>query len=106
MSATWAAVLLGSAVVLALKVVGYVVPRRVVERPAVARSSALMTVALLASLVAVQTFAGGEDGDRLTVDARAAGIAVAAVAIWRRAPFLVVVLLAGATTAAVRWLAG
>jgi len=55
--------------------------------------------ALLAALVATGTF-GAEAG--LVVDARAAGLAVAAVALWRRAPFVVVVLGAAATTAVLR----
>ena len=55
--------------------------------------------ALLAALVMVQTFS---TGDRLTVDARVAGLAVAAVALVLRAPFLVVVVLAAATAAALR----
>jgi len=39
-----------------------------------------------------------------TLDARLAGLTVAAVAIWRRAPFVVVVLVAAATAALVRLL--
>jgi len=54
---------------------------------------------LLAALIAVQTFS---DGRSLVIDARAAGLAVAAVAVWRRWPFLVVVALAAVTTALVR----
>ena len=45
-------------------------------------------MALLSALVATQTFATGHD---LTLDARAAGLAVAAAAVLARAPFLVVV---------------
>jgi hypothetical protein len=47
----------------------------------------------------VQTFSSGA---RLTVDARVAGLAVAAVALVLRAPFLVVVVLAAATAGGVR----
>ena len=39
---------------------------------------------------------------RLTVDARVPALAVAAVLVWRRAPFLVVVLAAAATAAVLR----
>ena len=59
----------------------------------------LLAVPLLAALVLVQTF---DAGGRLTVDARAPALAVAAVLVWRRAPFLVVVLAAAATAAALR----
>ncbi|GGY93394.1 hypothetical protein GCM10010327_25000 [Streptomyces nitrosporeus] len=63
------------------------------------RLAALLPVALLAALTAQQTFA---DGQRLMVDARAAGLAAAAVALVLRAPFLVVVGAAVAVTAGVR----
>jgi hypothetical protein len=49
------------------------------------------------ALIAVQTLGGGEAG--IVLDARAAGCAVAAIAVWRRAPFLVVVA-SGVVTAA------
>lgn len=53
-------------------------------------------VALLAALVATQTFSTGH---HLVLDVRAAALAVAVVAVLLRAPFLVVVV-AGAATAA------
>ena len=59
----------------------------------------LLPVALFSALVAVSTFAGDE---RLVLDARAAGLAAAAVAVWRKAGILVVVLVAAVTTALVR----
>jgi hypothetical protein len=49
--------------------------------------------------VAVNTFAGDQ---RLVLDARAAGLAVAVIATWRRAPFVVVVVAAAVVTALVR----
>jgi branched-subunit amino acid transport protein len=63
------------------------------------RALDLVAVPLLAALVLVQTLG---DGHRLVVDARLPALAVAAVLVWRRAPFLVVVLAAAATAAAVR----
>ena len=42
------------------------------------------------------------DGQRLEIDARVPALAVAAVLVWRRAPFLVVVLAAAATAALLR----
>jgi uncharacterized membrane protein len=59
----------------------------------------LLPAALLAALVAVSTFG---DGQTLVVDARAAGMAVATLALWRRLPFVVVVVLASGATALVR----
>jgi hypothetical protein len=56
-------------------------------------------VALLAALVAVQTFDGG---GRVVLDARAAGLAAAVLALVLRAPFLLVIVIAAATAAALR----
>jgi len=58
-----------------------------------------MPVALLAALVAVQTFATGQS---LVVDARVPGLAVAIVALLLRAPFLVVVAVAAVSAALLR----
>jgi branched-subunit amino acid transport protein len=55
--------------------------------------------ALLAALVATSTLTS--DGS-LTVDARVIGLGVAAVAVWFRAPALLVVVLAAAATALLR----
>ena len=59
----------------------------------------LLPAALLAALVANQTIA---DGSALVVDARVAGVAVAAIAVALRAPFGLVVLLGAGSTALVR----
>lgn len=99
----WTAVLVGSLGCYLLKLAGMSVPRRVLEDARVQRVAIVLPVSLLAALAATQTFA---DGRSLTIDARAAGVAVALVAIWRRLPFLVVVGLAAATTALLRLVAG
>lgn len=62
----------------------------------------LLPAALLAALAAVSTFA---DGSSLTIDARAAGLVAAGVALWRRAPFVVAIVVAAAATATVRLIA-
>jgi hypothetical protein len=98
----WAAVIVGSAGCYALKLAGVSVPERVLADPRVRRIGALLPVALLSALVATGTFASARD---LTVDARAAGLAVAAVAVLARAPFLVVIIAATSATAVVRALA-
>ena len=59
----------------------------------------LLPAALLAALTVVSTLS---DGRALTVDARVVGLLVAGLALWRRAPFVVVILLASAATALVR----
>lgn len=101
MTALWGAVLLAGAACLAIKLAGHVLPEHWLARPAVARVAALVTVALLAALVGVQTAA---DGGRLVLDARLPALAVAAVALALRAPFVVVVLLAALTAAGLRLL--
>jgi hypothetical protein len=63
---------------------------------------ALLAPTLLAALIVTQAFA---DGRHLVVDARAAGLGVALVAVALRAPVLVVVVLAAGTAALARALA-
>ena len=48
----------------------------------------------------MQTVGGDET---LVLDARVWGVAAGSVAVWRKAPFVVVVLIAMAVTAFVRW---
>ncbi len=95
----WAAVVAGSLGCYVLKLVGLSVPERVLADARVRRIAEALPVALLAALIATQTLAVGRE---LTVDARVAGVAAAAVAVLRRAPFLMVVGMAVATTALVR----
>lgn len=96
---TWFAILLGSAGCYALKLLGLSVPERALADPRVQRIAALLPVALLAALIANQTFS---DGRSLTVDARAAGVAAGIVAVLVRAPFLVVIAVAAGTAALLR----
>jgi branched-subunit amino acid transport protein len=63
------------------------------------RTLDLVAVPLLAALILVQTLG---EGQRLVLDARVPALAVAAILVWRRAPFLVVVLAAAATAAVLR----
>ncbi|QYG92909.1 AzlD domain-containing protein [Iamia sp. SCSIO 61187] len=95
----WAAVLVGAAACYGIKLAGLSVPERVLADARVRRVAALLPVALLAALIALQA---ATDGRAVAVDARLAGLAVAVGAQWRRAPFLVVVGAACATTALVR----
>jgi Branched-chain amino acid transport protein (AzlD) len=95
----WVAVLAASAVAFALKLAGHLVPPRWLDGPRVSGVTALLPAALLAALVVVQSFSSGA---RLVLDARAAGLAVAALALLLRAPFVLVVVLAAASAAALR----
>jgi hypothetical protein len=95
----WFAVVAGSVGCYLEKLAGFLLPHSVLENASVRRVSGLMPVALLAALVAVQTFAVGQ---ALVIDARLAGVAAAVVALLLRAPFLVVVIVAAVTAAALR----
>ena len=85
---SWLAIVALGAAAYGLKALGLVgLGPRAAEGRAL-RAAALLPAALLPALVAVNTFAGDR---RLVLDARAVGLAVAALAVWRKAPFVVVV---------------
>jgi branched-subunit amino acid transport protein len=96
---TWIAIFATAAACFALKLAGWSLPARLLEGERLQRAAALLPFALLAALVVVQTFGKGHS---LTLDARAAGLAAAGVAVLRRAPFIVAVVVAAATAAVVR----
>ena len=97
----WTAVLIASVVCVALKGVGYLVPTRVLEAPRPMRTADLLTVALLAALVAVQTLGAGA---AIALDARVPALVVAAGLLALRAPFLVVVVAAAVVAGVLRLL--
>jgi branched-subunit amino acid transport protein len=100
---TWAAIVAAGVGCYLLKLAGLSVPAAWVEQPWVARIVDFVPAALLAALVAVQ---GLTTEDRIVIDGRLAGLAVAALALALRAPFIVVIALAGATGAGVHLLTG
>jgi branched-subunit amino acid transport protein len=103
LSRTWIVVSVVAAATIVIKALG---PVLLGGRPLPARLGrvvALLAPSLLAALVAINTF-GSERS--LTLDARLLGVVTAAVAIWRRAPILVVVVSAAAVTAIVRAVSG
>jgi hypothetical protein len=95
----WQIVIIASLLCLALKLSGYLVPKSALEKPATSRIANLLTIALLAALVSVQTF-GHSDG--LQVDARLPALVVAAVLFSLRVPFVIVVIAAAAVAALIR----
>jgi branched-subunit amino acid transport protein len=95
----WAGVLVASASCYLLKLAGLSLPGRVLQDARVQRTVPLVPIALLAALVATQTFSTGH---HLVLDVRAAALGVAVVAVLLRAPFLVVVASATATAALLR----
>jgi branched-subunit amino acid transport protein len=100
-SALWWVVLGASLAVFALKLAGYLVPQRLVEGPLLSRIAAVVTVALLASLVASQTLQGPEG---VQFDARIPAIVAAAILLWVRAPFILVIVGAAVVAAGLRYL--
>ena len=98
----WPTVIGACVLAYALKLAGHLVPHQWLEGRRVRRVTGLLPVALLTALVVVQAFASSTGG--LVLDARAAGLGVAIVALVLRAPFLVVVVLAAVTAAGLRHL--
>jgi branched chain amino acid efflux pump len=99
----WAVVLVGSLGCYLLKLAGLSVPAAWVERPWVTRFVEFVPAALLAALVAVQA---ATSRAALVLDGRLVGLAVAAVALALRAPFIVVLVLAGVAGALVHVVGG
>lgn len=95
----WSVVLIGSAVVCATKFVGFVLPTSVTGSDRVQRMSDAVTVALLAALVVIQTVGAGTE---LALDARLPAVIVAGVLLWRKMPFIVVILVAALVAAGLR----
>jgi len=99
---SWTALLALCAISYGLKASGPVLAGGRQLGPQVRQTLDLVAVPLLAALILVQTVG---DGQNIVLDARVPALGVAAVLVWRRAPFLVVVLAAAATAALLRALA-
>lgn len=95
----WQIVILASIACVVFKLAGYLVPPKALDNPAVSRIAELLTVALLAALIGVQTFAQGQE---IVVDARVPAVIVAAGLFALRVPFIVVVAAAALVAAAIR----
>lgn len=98
----WAWILLASLAAYATKLSGYLVPACWLESPRMTRVAGTLTIGLLASLTAMNTFSAGQG---LAVDARVLALLASGIALWLRVPFLGVVVV-GAATAALARLAG
>jgi len=99
---SWTALLALAASAYALKALGPVFAGERALGPELRAILDVVAVPLLAALVLVQTLDGG---GRIVLDARVPALAVAALLVWRRAPFLVVVLVAAVIAAGLRALA-
>lgn len=95
----WGWILLASVLAFGLKFIGYMTPEKIVENPRVIRTAGFVTIGLLGSLIAMNAVG---DGQGLSFDARLGALAIAIIAFYFRAPFLLVVILGAAATAALR----
>ena len=96
MNKFWIATIGTSVLAFLIKYSGTLIPSRVLESQAVRRINALLPIAMLSALVAVQAFASKKE---LGIDHRAAGVAAAAIALKLKAPFPVVVGIAALVSA-------
>ena len=95
----WTGLLIASASCYVLKLAGLSLPATVLGDTRVQRIGELLPIALLATLVVLETVTFGHS---IRIDARLAGVAAGVVAQRLRAPFLVVVGIAAATAALLR----
>jgi branched-subunit amino acid transport protein len=99
MTDTWLVVGLVGGATMLIKAIGPVLLGGRALPPRVAGLIGLLAPALLAALVAINTF--GSDRS-LLIDERTLGVVAAGVAVWRKAPILLVVVIAAAVTAGAR----
>jgi len=98
MTVFWVATLGTSLVAFLLKYSGHSVPERWLSHPKIQRINALIPIALLSALVAVQSFS---EKSELMIDQRLVGLSAAIIALLLKAPFPIVVLSAAISSAAV-----
>ena len=96
----WIAVIVASLAVYSWKILGSMLPERVLNHPKISRLATFLTVALMAGLVGVQGFVDNRD---IVMDARLPALLLAVVLAILRVPFILIVLAAAATAAAVRF---
>ncbi len=96
---TWAFVFALAATAYGFKVLGLVLVGDRQLPPVLGRCLALIPAALIAAIVVKDTFSVGQ---HLQLDARAAGVAAAAFAAWRKAPLIAVIVIGAAVTAVLR----
>jgi branched-subunit amino acid transport protein len=107
MTQAWLVVGLVGVATIAIKSIGPVLLGGRELPPRIASLIGLLAPALLAALVAINTFGSVSaktigTAHSLVVDERVLGVAAAGVAIWLKAPVLLVVVIAAAVTAVAR----
>ena len=95
----WLLIVVACVVGFLTKLLGYLVPKKWLTNPRIARVAGTLTIGLLASLTVANAVATGQE---LAVDSRLGALVAAAVALWLKAPFLVVVIVGAAAAAGLR----
>lgn len=93
-------VVLASLAVYSWKLLGYLVPAKIIT-PWIRAFSDRVTITLLAALVGLQGIAVGNE---LQLDARVPALVVAGVLLWLKVPYILVVLAGAITAAGLRYL--
>lgn len=99
MTQTWLVVVLVGLATITIKSIGPILLGGRELPPRIAPLIGLLAPALLAALVAINTFGTSR---MLVLDERVLGVAAAGIAVWRKAPVLLVVVIAAAVTAMAR----
>jgi branched-subunit amino acid transport protein len=96
----WVAVLVSSLAVYSWKILGSMLPERILNHPKVSRLATFLTVALMAGLVGVQGFVENRE---IVLDARVPALLLAVVLAVLRVPFILIVVAAAGSAAALRF---
>jgi branched-subunit amino acid transport protein len=96
---TWLVIAVVGVVTMVLKASGPVMLGTRELPPRVASVVEVLAPAMLAALVVTQTVGGDHE---IVLDERVAGLAAGGIAVWLRAPLLVVMVVAAATAALIR----
>jgi branched-subunit amino acid transport protein len=92
--AIWLTISISVIVMLAMRIIGYLLPPQWVSKERVLRITALIPIVLLAALIAVQTMTSDSE---LVIDHRFVGLLAGAIALYFKRSFLTVMVIAGAT---------
>jgi hypothetical protein len=92
----WTWVLAACAAAYLIKLAGYLLPQKLLDRPLFHQLAAALTVGLLASLTVMNTVGKGQN---VALDSRLLALVAGAVALKLKAPYIVVVIAGGLAAA-------
>ena len=101
MESKWAVVITSALIAFILKITGYIIPEKYLEKPTIKSITNYVPIVMLSALVVVQTFSQGQS---IVFDARVLGLMIAFILLLLRAPFIVVVVAAALVSALYRYL--